>query len=90
MSKLRYFKVWKEDGHETEVSKEEALEALLAIYKDNDMTRDMLTIVNRISGIYWDMEVKEDHGGIFMVLMPGYPNNQVPAGIRYDDNGMRI
>ena len=89
MFKLRYFKVWKEDGHETEVSKDEALESLLSIYKDSDMTRDFLTVVNRIHGVYWDMEVREDHGNTAVVLIPGLWN-MTPAGVHYDDNGKRI
>ena len=89
MSKLRYFMRWKEDGQETEVSKEEALEALLTIYKDTDVTRDMLTLPNRIQGVYWDMVVKRECDGTFMVLIPGLWN-QTPVGVRYDDNGMRI
>ena len=89
MFKLRYFKVWKEDGRTEEVSKEQALDALLTVYKDNDMTRDFLTVVNRIHGVYWDMEVKEDHGSTSVVLIPGLWN-MIPVGARYDDNGMRI
>ena len=45
---LKYFKRYHTGGKADEITYEQALNTLLNDYRDNDMTRDMLTIPNNI------------------------------------------
>ena len=70
---------------------EEALDTMLSVYKDTDMTRDMLTISNNIQlklG-FWLSVAKVYPDGDRRVLMAGLWN-MLPDGVAYDDNCNRI
>lgn len=68
---------------------DEALKTVLGTFRDNDMTRDMLTIPNMIQCQYSTIQVKEPVKGNFKVLMAGLVN-QVPMDTEYDEDGNRI
>ena len=89
MAELKYFKRYHWETERIEIDHEEALRTVLGTYKDNDMTRDMLTIPNNIY-CYFSMVYVEDHSGkIPMVLMSGL-QNELPMGEEYDEEGNRI
>lgn len=71
------------------ITYDEALNTVLGTFRDNDMTRDMLTIPNWIQCQYSTIEVKEPIEGTFEVLMAGLVN-QIPMDAEYDDDGNRI
>ena len=48
MNNLRYFKKYIDSDEKKEITYEEALKTLLTTYKDNDITRDMLTELDEI------------------------------------------
>ena len=68
-----------------EITYEEALDIVLGTYADTDMTRDMLTIPNRINCLFSTIEVKDGN----IVLMAGL-ENMLPMDVEYDDHGKRI
>lgn len=86
---LRYYKTMHGEKQKEEISYEKALNILLGSFRDNDMTRDMLTIANRIQCMYSTIEVVEVDGNREFVLMAGL-YNQLPMDIKYDDNGNHI
>lgn len=92
MKTLRYFKTYLGESEAKEISYDDALSVLLGTWKDSDMTRDMLSIVNRIQNRFSTIDVKEyddefpDHP---KVLMAGL-YNMLPLGVEYDDNCNRI
>ena len=89
---LKYYKYPRPYNPDTreEITKDEALHILLGTFKDCDMTRDLLTRVNRIECMYSTVEVeKVDENGRHMVLMAGLAN-ELPRDVEYDDNGNRI
>lgn len=90
MKKLFYFKQMNQTGRRVQVTYDEAYNSLLGTYRDNDMTRDMLTIPNNIICRY-SMIYVEDHSNpnMPMVLMSGL-FNQLPMEYEYDDDGNRI
>ena len=83
---MKYFRISKESGAREEITQEKALDIVLGTYKDCDMTRDMLTIPNRIDCRYSFIETQTDDG---KVLMPGLWN-MTPEEYCYDDNCMRV
>ena len=90
MAVLKYYKRYhSKDGRE-EIGKDEALATLLTTYRDNDMTRDMLTIPNNIVCRWSTVYVEEimDNGRA-MVLMSGL-QNELPMGVEYDEDGNRV
>ena len=73
-----------------EITREEAYDTLLTTWKDSDMTRDMLTIVNRIYCRFSTVEVvdrRED--GSVKTLMPGL-RNLLPMGVEYGIDCNRV
>ena len=87
---LKYFK--KSKGVNTpkvEVSYNEALNVLLGSFRDNDMTRDMLTIPNNILCAYSTIYVEDHAGKMPMVLIAGL-YNQLPMDVEYDEDGNRM
>lgn len=87
---LKYFKRYHTGGKADEITYEQALNTLLNDYRDNDMTRDMLTIPNNIRCTFSWVYVEEDKGdGMRMCLMPGLQND-LPFGVEYDEEGNRI
>ena len=86
---LHFFKTIKPDGRRVEVSYDEALRSLLGTYRDNDMTRDMLTIPNRIDCRYSVISVVDGEGVSSRGIMAGL-YNLLPMGAEYDDNGSRL
>ena len=75
--------------YKKELTYDEALDTMLSTWKDNDMTRDMLSIVNSIQlklG-FWLQVSKDDKWGK-RVLMEGLWN-MLPDGVAYDENGNR-
>ena len=85
---LRYFRNDGKGGVR-ELNYEEALGIVLGTYKDNDMTRDMLTVPNWIPCRFSTIAVKEEKDGRMMTLMPGYVCD-VPHGNEYDEEGNRL
>ena len=68
-------------GVKKEISYEQALHILLGTFKDCDMTRDLLTVVNRIQCMYSTVEVEKiTEDGMHMVLMAGLAN-ELPRGV---------
>ena len=82
---MQYYKMDRETGELTQITKEEALHILLGTYRDNDMTRDMLTIPNRIQCLYSTIIVRDGKKALMAGLY-----NMVPMNIEYDDQGNRI
>ena len=68
---MKYRKRYRESGEWKDITYEEALQTLLGTWKDNEMTRSMLTIANNIQCRYSDIFVEDDKG---MVLMSGLWN----------------
>ena len=87
---LKYYKRMKDEDKREEISHDEALNVLLGSFRHNDMTRDMLTIPNRIICQFSEIEVVDDRGNNdIRVLMAGLCN-MLPMDTAYDDNSMRI
>lgn len=86
---MKYFRFSQETGEKQEISKEKALDILLTVYRDNDMTRDMLTIPNNIQCRFSWISVQDDSTPNPKCAMPGVWN-LLPMGAEYDDNGKRI
>ena len=86
---LKYFKRYHGEEGRHEITYEEALETLLTTWRDNQMTRDMLTTPNNIQCRFSTVYVEDHSGPIPFVLMSGL-YNMTPDGIEYDDNGNRI
>lgn len=86
---LKYFKRYYDKEERKEITYDEALDTLLTTYRDNDMTRDMLSTVNNIQCRFSTVYVEDHSTKIPMVLMSGLWN-MLPDGIEYDDNGNRI
>lgn len=91
MTELKYYKQFHDKpGERKEISYDEALNTLLTTYRDNDMTRDMLTTANRIDCRFSVVDVEEiTEDGMRMVLMAGL-RNMLPMGTEYDEDGNRI
>lgn len=87
---LKYFRQDKLDHSRNEITYEEALHIMLGTWKDNDMTRDMLTIPNTIQCRFSIIEVEDHKGdGDIMVLMAGM-YNMLPMNIDYDEDGNHL
>lgn len=86
---MKYFKIDTGTIEKREITYDRALDIVLSCYRDNDMSRDMLTIPNNIivSTGYIKVIKKSQWGDV--CLMPGYWNN-TPKGVEYDDEGKRI
>lgn len=84
---LKYYRRYNGDQIESEVTKEEALTTLLSTYRDNDMTRDMLTVQNYIKCRFAFIRV--DDPDAKTKPMPGLWN-LLPEDACYDDNGNRL
>ena len=80
---MKYYRI--ANGSKDEITKDEALRIVLGSYRDNDMSRDMLTVPNLIHCRFSDIEVREGD----MVLMAGLCN-MLPDDVSYDDDGNRI
>ena len=92
MKELRFYKQFHGELARPEISYEEALGTLLTTYKDNDMTRDLLTVPNNIQCRFSTIYVEE-----YDTEHPNYPPVVYMAGCfnnlpdhRYDDDGRRI
>ena len=74
-----------------EITYDEALDTMLGSWKDNDMTRDMLTIPNYIycQDSIIDVREKPKKDGTQLVLMAGL-YNMLPMDTEYDEHGNRI
>ena len=84
---MKYYKTLRADDRvRREITKYEALIVLLGSYRDNDMTRDMLTIPNHIMCAYSWIDVVSDDG---MVSMPGLIS-LTPPDAEYDEDGRRV
>lgn len=84
---LKYYRRYKDQYAEEEVTKEEALTTLLSTYRDNDMTRDMLTVQNFIECRFAFIRVDDPDNE--MKPMPGLWGI-FPDGADYDDDGNRL
>lgn len=86
---LKFFR-YRDDEDKHEVTRDEALRSLLSTFRDSDLTRDWLTVVNRIPYRFGTITVEDaEPGRPNMVLMPGY-SYSTPAGAEYDGQGNRI
>ena len=73
-----------------DITYEEAYDTLLTTFKDSDMTRDMLTIVNRIECRFSTVEVRDvREDGSVKTLIAGL-HNLFPMDAEYDDNCNRV
>lgn len=86
---MLYFKQYKTREARKQITEEEALKTLLSTYHDNDMTRDMLTIPNRIACVFSTVEVEDDSTTPHMVAAAGV-YNLLPMDAVYDDDGNRV
>lgn len=87
---LKYYRKGKESGQKEEITYQKALDIVLSSYRDNDMSRDMLTLPNRIMCRYSEVIVEDDQGnGNIRVLMAGLCN-MLPDDVEYNDDGMRL
>ena len=86
---LRYFKRYHGKEERKEITYDEALDTLLTTYRDNEMTRDMLSIPNNIQCRFSTVYVEDHSGKMPMVLMSGL-FNMLPDDVEYDDSGNRI
>ena len=86
---LKYFKKYPSESERHEINYDEALKTLLGTFRDNDMTKDMLTIPNNIKCHFSDVYVEDHSGKIKLVLMAGLWND-LPMDAEYDDDGNRI
>ena len=82
---MQYFKEYNGVSEKVRISRSDALRSLLTTYRDNDMTRDMLTIPNRILTKFCTIHVKSDDG---MIAIPGM-YNLLPDDAEYDEGGKR-
>lgn len=82
---MKYVKRSLENGDEKEITYEDALDVLLGTFKDNEMTRSMLTIPNRIYCRYSEIDVYDGSG---LVPMAGL-YNLVPDDVwaKYNPDG---
>ena len=89
---LRYYRVVEHKRMNTRepITYDDALNTLLGSYKNNDMTRDMLTLPNRIKCRFTEIGVEkvEDNGRVIS-SMPGL-YNLLPMDAEYDEDGNRI
>lgn len=83
---MKYYKQLLSNGETAEITYDQALDYVLSQYKDNDMSRDMLTIPNRIMLRYSNILTEDDNG---LVLMAGL-YNQLPLNAHYDEAGNRL
>lgn len=83
---MRYFKQYFGKTERKEITYDEALFTLLGSWKDCDLTRDLLTIPNRIQCGFSYVEVEDDKGN--SVVDGVY--NMLPMNVYYDDNGQRL
>lgn len=60
---MKYYHISKSSEVKREISYDEALEYLLANYKDNDMTREMLTRTGEIECMFSYILVAEEYDG---------------------------
>lgn len=81
---MRYYKTLKGESERKEITRDEALNLLLGCYRDNDMTRDMLSIPNHIDTPYSIIDVVSDDG---MAAMAGLWN--LLPDVAYDEKGNR-
>ena len=86
---LKFLKSFKDNSEVKEITYEEALDTLLTTYKDNDMTRDMLTIVNNIDCRFSWVFVHDVTDNGELCLIPG-ACNYIPDNFCYDDDGNRV
>ena len=87
---LKYYRKGKETDQKEEITYQKALDIVLSSFRDNDMSRDMLTLPNRIICRYSEVTVEDDKGnGNISVLMAGL-YNMLPDAVEYDDDGMRL
>ena len=76
---MKYYKQFHGYSEWSEITKEKAEDIILGSFKDNDATRSMLTIPNRIQCMFSTIEVRSEDG---MVAAPGL-YNLLPDGIEY-------
>lgn len=90
--KLRFFKTVIDGKTATtkEITYDEALEYLLNIYRDNDMTRDMLTVPNWIITRTGAIEVRDETEEEFNLVLLGGEVNRLPENVFYDDEGNHL
>ena len=86
---LKYYKQNVDSDEKREITYEEALNTLLTTYRDNDMTRDMLTLANEIPCRFSTVYVKEINEYGTMVPMAGL-RSLLPMDAEYDDDGNRL
>lgn len=87
---LKYYRKGHGESPREEITYDKALSILLGTYRDNDMTRDMLTTANNIVCRYSTVYVEEIwDNDMIMVLMAGL-QNMLPMGVEYDEEGNRI
>lgn len=80
---LAFRKQYRGEDSWHDITRDEAYETLLTTWKDSDMTRDMLTIVNRIECRFSTVEVRDiGENGAVKVAMPGLCN-LLPMGVEY-------
>lgn len=84
---LKFYRKYKDEMVETEVTKDEALTTLLSTFRDNDMTRDMLTIQNYIQCRFAFIRVDDPDNP--MKPIPGFWN-RLPEDKSYDRDGNRL
>ena len=87
---LRYYKQYHGEDDIKEITYEEALNTLLTTWKDNDMTRDMLTIPNRIWCRYSYITIEDYKNETDRTVLMAGMENILPMGIDYDNNGNHI
>ena len=81
---MKYMIITRETAERRLVDYDEALRIALGSYKDNDMTRDMLTIPNNVQCVFSTILIREDNGD-FEKPIGAY--NLTPEGISYDIHG---
>lgn len=84
---LRYYKRFKGEETEQEITREDALRTLLGTYRDNDMTRDMLTVQNYIEIRFSFIRVDDPENPL--KPMPGLWNILPDDAVYDEDTGMR-
>ena len=89
MKKLMFIKYPKDGSEKREITISEALEVVFGSYGDTDMSRDMLSIPNRIPCRFSVIEVADVTNGHKLVPMAGL-EFLVPDGAEYDENGNRL
>ena len=89
---LVYERKWYENGtwHSEVISKDRALDIALGTYRDNDMTRDMLLIPNRIKCIYSIIIVSLSDGNGNMITADPKGYNIINPNHYYDESGNRL